>query len=356
MATRPGVTLKSLFAHVESVGKVVLKGAEIGAPSANELLLKAEFSTLSPGTESTLMAGHILPLPQDIGYSLAATVVDVGSDVVMYKPGDQVVALARHADYQLLDERLVVPVPEGTDLEQAAFFNLAQAALFGIRRSKLELGEPALIMGQGLVGALAAQMARIAGAVPVIVTDIDDTRLEMARKLGAHIAINPVTQPEELVNVVDALGLGGIPVVLEATGLRGPLEQAVELVSERGRVMMLSTVHGDVEPNITQSLMMKGAVLIGGYVNSKPWALHRTDIAISEWPPVVAEGSAPYVNRDVWTTGEDIRAILNLMRYGSLDVRPLISHRFSVEEIPAAYELVWNKDPSLLGGLIDWTA
>lgn len=346
--------MKSLYAHVESVGKVVLKSAEIGAPSANELLLKAEFSTLSPGTESMLMAGDILPLPQDIGYSLAATVVDVGPGVARFAPGDRVVAIAGHADYQLLDERLAVPVPDGTDLEQAAFFNLAQVALFGIRRTELEIGEPALIMGQGIVGALAAQMARVAGAVPVIVTDIDDTRLEVARQLGAHIAINPASQPGALASVVDELGLGGIPAVFEATGLRQPLEQAVELVSERGRVMMLSTVHGDVEPSITQSLMMKGAVLIGGYVNSKPFALHRTDMAISEWPPVVADGPAPYVNRDAWSTGEDIRAILNLMRYGSLDVRPLISHRFSMDEIPAAYELVWNKDPSLLGGVIEY--
>ena len=301
------------------------------------------------------MAGDILPLPQDIGYSLAATVVEVGSDITRYSPGDRVVATAKHANFQLVDERLVTPVPDGVDMEQAAFFNLAHTGLYGIRRSGLQIGEPALVMGQGLVGALTAQLARIAGAAPVIVTDIDDARLDIARSLGAHVAINPVSQPEALSDCIAKLDRGGIPVVFEATGSRQPLEQAVAVVSERGRVMMLSTVHGDVAPRITDELMMKGAVLIGGYVNSKPYALHRTDLEIAgSWPPVVADGYARYANADSWTSEEDIRAILNLMRYGTLDVAPLISHRFSVDEIPAAYALVGNQDRSLLGGVIDW--
>lgn len=328
---------------------------EIGSPSSTELLLRAEVSTLSPGTEGSLMAGEILPLPQDIGYSLAATVVEVGGDVTRYAPGDRVVATAKHADFQLVDERLVTPVPDGVDMEQAAFFNLAHTALYGIRRSGLQIGEPALVMGQGLVGALTAQLARIAGAAPVIVTDIDDARLDVARSLGAHIAINPASQPDALSSCIAELNRGGVPVVFEATGSRHPLEQAVELVSERGRVMMLSTVHGDVVPRITDELMMKGAILIGGYVNSKPFALRRTDLEIAgRWPPVVADESTRYTNADSWTSDEDIRAILSLMRYGTLDVAPLISHRFSVDEIPAAYALIRNKDSSLLGGVIDW--
>ena len=347
--------MKTVYATIPSEGKVVLEQSEVGEPSANELLLRAEVSTLSPGTESSLMAGHILPLPQDIGYSLAASVIAVGTDVKNYKPGDQVVATAKHASYQLVDERLVTPIPEGTDLEQAAFFNLAHTALYGIRRSGLQLGEPALIMGQGLMGALTAQLASIAGAAPTIVTDIDDARLEIARALGAHQAINPEKHPDALNDIIADLGLGGIPAIFEATGSRQPLEQAVDLVSERGRIMMMSTVHGDIAPNITQGLMMKGAVLIGGYVNSKPFALRRTDLEITDaWPPVVAHGSHRYANRDIWTSDDDIRAILNLIRYGSLDISPLISHRFSVEQIPEAYDMVWQKDPSLLGGIIQW--
>jgi threonine dehydrogenase-like Zn-dependent dehydrogenase len=310
---------------------------------------------MSPGTEGSLIAGLILPLPQDIGYSMAATVAAVGKDVTDYKPGDKVVATARHASYQLVDQRLVSPAPAGIDMEQAAFFNLAHTGLYGIRRAGLQLGEPALIMGQGLVGALTTQLALASGAAPVIVTDVDDTRLELARKVGVHHAINPQTEPDALDAIVEELGLGGIPVIFEATGQRAPVEQAVQLVSERGRIVMLSTVHGDTVPNITEPIMMKGACLYGAYVNSKPFSLRRTDLTIAGcWPPTVAEGSRRYANHDVWTSDEDIRGILNLINYGSLDVRPLISHRFTVDQIPEAYDLVWKKDRSLVGGTIRW--
>lgn len=347
--------MRSIYANVASEGKVVLLEEEVGDPGPGELLLESEFSTLSPGTEHSLLAGLIRPLPQNIGYSLSATVAAVGRDVTDHRPGDKVVATARHASRQLVDQRLVSPAPADIDMEQAAFFNLAHTALYGIRQSGLQLGEPALVMGQGLVGALTAQLALASGAAPIIVTDIDEERLEVARRVGVHYAINPFEDTGAIDAIVEELGLGGIPVIFEATGQRSPVEQAVELVSERGRIVMLSTVHGAKPPDIAEAIMIKGAALFGAYVNSKPFSLRRTDLTIGDsWPPVVAEGSRRYANRDVWTSDEDIRAILRLILYGALDVRPLISHRFTVEQIPAAYELVWNQDRSLLGGSIRW--
>lgn len=347
--------MKSICAIVVREGEVALEEEDAGKPGPTELLLEGEFSSLSPGTEHSLMAGLIRPLPQYIGYSLSATVAAVGSDVTNYIPGDKVVATAKHASHQVVDERLVSPAPVDIDMEQAAFFNLAHTGLYGIRRAGLQVGEPALIMGQGLVGSLTAQLALASGAVPVIVTDVDDARLELARIAGVHHAINPDKDPDALGAIIGELGLGGIPAIFEATGQRAPVEQAVQLVSERGRIVMLSTVHGDTVPNITESIMMKGAALYGAYVNSKPFELRRTDLTISnEWPPTVAEGSRRYANQDMWTSDEDIRAVLNLIRYGSLDISPLISHRFTVEQIPEAYDLVWNRDRSLLGGAIRW--
>jgi len=319
------------------------------------LLLQAEFSTLSPGTEHSLLAGLIMPLPQRIGYSMAARVEAVGAGVTEYAVGDGVVTTGPHADHFLVDSRNVTPVPEGTDMEQAAFFNLAHTAMYGIRRSLIQLGEPAVVLGQGLVGSITAQLARLAGALPVIVTDIDETRLGIAKGLGAHYAVNTASEPGKVEAIVESIGMGGVPVVFEATGRREPLEQAVSLVKERGRVMMLSTVHGSADLDFTNGLMMKGATLIGGYINSKPFALQRSDITIAgKWPPVIADGWRRYVNSDVWTSDEDIRVILNLIRYGSLNLRPLISHRFSFKQISEAYELVLNREPSLLGGVIDW--
>lgn len=349
--------MQAIYAKITEVGKVELQSKKLPELGKNELLLEAHYSTLSPGTEQTLMAGHILPLPQDIGYSMAAIVKAVGEDVNQFKVGDAVVTTGQHASFLIVNQHAVTPVPKGVPLEQAAFFNLAHTALYAIRRTGIQLGEPAIVMGQGLVGAITAQLAKLAGASPLIVTDIDDTRLTTAKALGIDYAINSKNNPEELNKIVEEIGMGGVPVIFEATGLREPLDQAFELVSERGRVMMMSPAHSDTPPNYSHNLMMKGATLIGGYINSKPFSMKRYDLGFSDtWPPTISQKPTRYVNSDSFSSDEDIRVIMSLIKYGKLDLAPLISHRFTVDEIPKAYQMLWNKDMSLVGGVINWQA
>lgn len=333
----------------------MLEADTVLAPGPGQVLLEAVFSTLSPGTEHALLAGDILPLPQTLGYSLAARVAGIGEGVTEFEVGEGVVATASHARFQCIDQRAVTPIPAGVHLEQAAFFNLAHTALYAIRRSGLQLGEACLVMGQGLVGAMTAQLALAAGAAPVMVTDIDEHRLDLARAIGIRHAINPDQSPDELRDLVATLGTGGVPVIFEATGAREPLRQAAALVSERGRIVMISASEDGSLPDLGRDLMMKGAALLGGYINSKPFALYRSDLTIQRrWPPALGETLTPYRHSDSWSSDEDIRAIFRLLEQGSLDLAPLISHRFHWREIPDAYHLVWERDPDLLGGLIDW--
>ena len=133
--------------------------------------------------------------------------------------------------------------------------------------------------------------------------------------------------------------------------------QAAELVSERGRVVMISQVHGEAMPPIDDPIMQKGASLIGTYVNSKPYKLRRADLLIEgAWPPVMGKKLNRYVNSDCWTSDEDIQVFLNLIKYGKLDITPLISHEFSYKQIPEAYaDYVFpHVNPDRTGGLICW--
>jgi NADPH2:quinone reductase len=298
----------------------------------------------------------IVKLPAGIGYAMAAKVVKVGEGVVDFKVGDNVVTTGEHAQYLIMSELNCTKAPDDIDMEQAAFWNLGHTGMYALRRSALQMGEPCVVMGQGAVGAMTAQAARCAGALPVIVTDLDNRRLEIARKMGVDYAINPQEEPEALEEVVNSLDRGGVPVIFEATGARGPLMQAAELVSERGRVVMISQVHGESMPPIDDPIMQKGASLIGTYVNSKPHKLRRADLLMDgSWPAVMRKTLNRYVNSDCWTSDEDIRVFLDLIKYGKLDVRPLISHKFHYTEIPEAYDkYVWNMDTSLTGGLICW--
>ncbi len=147
------------------------------------------------------------------------------------------------------------------------------------------------------------------------------------------LTINPSEDPEGLKKAVEDLGYGGLPVIFEATGARGPLMEAAELISERGRIVMISQVHGEAIPPIDEPIMQKGASLIGTYVNSKPFKLKRADLLIEGgWPPVMGKKLNRYVNSDCWTSDEDIQVYLNLIKYGKLDITPLISHEFSYKK------------------------
>ncbi|MCD8046597.1 MAG: zinc-binding alcohol dehydrogenase [Clostridiales bacterium] len=348
--------MKTLYAQAQ-LGKVVLAEKEIPAPGPGQVLLKAKYSAMSPGTENGLLGEHIVPLPTSIGYAMAAEVVEVGPDVRELKVGDHVVTTGEHAQYLIMDELNCTICPEGVDLKQAAFWNLGHTGMYALRRSGLQLGEPCAVLGQGFVGAITAQVAKAAGALPVIVTDLDDGRLEAAKKMGVDIAINSKTDPDGLEREVNKLNRGGLPVIFEATGARGPLMQAAELIGERGRLVMISQVHGEAMPPIDDPIMQKGASLIGTYVNSKPFKLRRADLFIDGiWPPVMHRDLQRYANSDVWTSDEDIQVFLNLIAYGKLDITPLISHEFDYTQIPEAYaKYVYPQvDPAMTGGVFKW--
>ena len=348
--------MKTVYAQALP-GKVALAEKELGRPGPGEVLLKAKYSAMSPGTENGLLGEHIVPLPTSIGYAMSAEVVELGEGVDEFKVGDHVVATVEHAQYVVTPALNCTKCPEGVDLRQAAFWNLGHTGMYALRRSGLQMGEPCAVLGQGFVGAITAQCARLAGACPVIVTDLDDNRLEAAKTMGVDVAINSGKDPDGLANAVRALGRNGLPVIFEATGARGPLMQAAELIAERGRLVMISQVHGQAMPPIDDPIMQKGASLIGTYVNSKPYKLRRADLEIvGAWPPVMNTRLSPYQNADVWTSDEDIKVFLNMIKYGKLDITPLISHKFKYTEIPEAYAKYVFPDvnPDMTGGLICW--
>lgn len=194
------------------------------------------------------MGEHIVPLPTSIGYSMAAKVIETGEGVTDFKPGDNVVTTGEHAQYLIMDQYNCTPAPKGIDMEQAAFFNLGHTGMYALRRAYLQLGEPAIVMGQGFVGAITAQCAKCAGALPIIVTDLDEERL-VCKKNGSRLRHHPAKEPEKLAEVVKSLDEAAV-----LSSLRPPAPDSLwnrlsSLVSERGRVVMISQVHGESMPN-----------------------------------------------------------------------------------------------------------
>lgn len=344
--------MKNLYALAE-FGKVTLREETIGHPGPGQVLLKAITTALSPGTERGIMEASEFPLPQRLGYAYYGEVIEIGENVQTLKVGDHVVATGQHQQYIILPEFICTPVPEGIAPEIAPFFNLCHTAMYGIRRSKIQLGESVLVLGQGIIGSLLAQQAKLAGACPVIVTGRTDKKLEFAKSLGIHHCINVRKDPDALKKLVDEIG--GVDVVFEAAGDPSLLQEATTYVAERGRVMCMSSLHPGDSLDL-RDLYMKGASFIGGYVNSKPFALKRYDLYIdpNNWPPKLDPQLRRFVSSDIWTSDEDIRTILKLMKYDMLKIKPYISKVWNYKDISEAYDCVWRKDPDMLGGLITW--
>lgn len=117
--------MKTIYAVCEPE-KVVLKEKELPASGPGQVLLKAKYSAMSPGTEKGLMVGAIVSLPTNIGYAMVAEVIEFGEGVEDLKVGDHVVTTGEHTQYLIMDETNCTPCPEGVDLRQAAFWNLGQ--------------------------------------------------------------------------------------------------------------------------------------------------------------------------------------------------------------------------------------
>ena len=140
-----------------------------------------------------------------------------------------------------IPRNLAVKIPEGLDYDAACFVTMGAIAMQGVRLAQLELGERVVVVGLGLVGQIAAQLARCAGAT-VLATDLDPAKTELAHKLGAHHVVN---DPQELARTVAAFtdGHGADAVLIcAATKSDDPIRVAAEISRLKGRVIVVGDV------------------------------------------------------------------------------------------------------------------
>src|SRR5215469_11400369 len=122
--------------------------------------------------------------PMPLGYSAAGVVLACGAGVQEFKPGDRVAAAAPHAAVSLVGPNLCARMPDNVNFEQAAYTSIASIAMQGLRLAKLGLGESVLVVGLGLIGQICVCLLKAQGC-RVFATDLDPSRLELARSFGA---------------------------------------------------------------------------------------------------------------------------------------------------------------------------
>ena len=312
---------------------------ECGMPEAGpgELLIRAMVSLLSPGTERAFLLGlaNTSPhYPMSSGYSHIGEVVEVGAGVEGWEVGDRVASRANHIMYATVPATVCNHVPDGLTNERAAFFRLGSIAMQGVRKARIELGEPVAVIGCGPVGLIVMQLARLNGGLPVVSIDKDSRRLEFAAALKVDAALR--TDDGLGAGVRELCGGKDPAVVIEATGHPEAIPAAFDLARFGGRVVLLGSTRGETEAvNFYRDVHKKGLTVLGAHESARP----RQD-------------SAP----GWWTHQADEDTALRLLASGRLVVDPLTTHRFAWRNAATAYDTLARWEPGMLGTVLDWRA
>jgi len=317
-------------------GRVELEPFCLEGPGEGEVLVETEYSLISPGTELAWL--NALPntpgkFPQYPGYNHVGKVVELGGHVRGLAAGDRVASAAKHASMAVVPASKALRVPKGLTSEEAVYFNMAAISLQAVRKARIELGEAVLVLGLGIIGNLALQLARLSGGFPVIGTDLIDNRLRLASACGADLVVNP--QIENLRGkLLGLIGRDSVDVVLDATGIPQAIPDCLGLTGYRGRVVLLASTRGETERvNFYRDVHKKGLTIIGAHNSVRPGY----------------ESTPGY-----WTAHDDGQVALRLMAAGRLRVAPLTTDVVSFQEAPKAYEFLSRAKDKHLGVLLDW--
>ena len=264
------------------------------------------------------------------GYAAAGVVEAVGAGVADLPPGTPVACAgaghACHAEMIAVPRRLVAPVPRGVALDEAAFTTIGAIALQGVRRAGVQVGESAVVLGLGLVGALTAQILRAAGAI-VLGFDADGGRAGRLRDLGIEAHGLAGRDPKDEVPRATGGALADAVIVCAASRGSEVTNLALKLARKKGRVVLV----GDVGLEIDRALMYEKEIDL----------LMSTSYGPGRYDPAYEEKGIDYPYAYVrWTENRNMEAFLRLVADGRVSVRPLIDRVLPIEEAGTAYELI----------------
>ena len=272
------------------------------------------------------------PLP--LGYCNVGSVMQAGGGVSGFEVGDRVVSNGKHAEAVCVPINLCAKVPPQVSDEEAAFTVLGAIALQGIRLVQPTLGETVVVTGLGLIGLVTVQLLRAHGC-RVLGLDFDPAKLELAKQFGAEVVnlgagADPVAAAQAF-----SRGRGVDAVIVTAsTKSNEPMHQAALMCRKRGRIVLV----GVTGLELSRADFFEKELT---FQVSCSYGPGRYDPSYEE------KGNDYPVGFVRWTEQRNFEAVLDMMADGRLNVKPLISHRFSVTEAEQAYELVGGSAPSL---------
>jgi L-iditol 2-dehydrogenase len=289
--------------------------------------------------------GRRIP-PLVMGHEAAGVIAEAGRNVKQWKPGDRVTFdstvscghchFCRRGDINLCDNRQVLGVscgdyrrngafaeyvavpenilyrlPDALSFDHAAMIEAVSIAVHAVNLTPRSLGDTAVVVGSGMIGQLTIQAAKVAGFSRVFAVDVDDAKLERARKLGADETFNSKTC-DAAAEIVARTGGHGADAALEAVGATDPIRTAIASVRKGGTVTLI----GNIAPKIELPLQA---------VVTRQIRLQGSCASSGEYP-----------------------ACIELLSSGAIRVDTMISARTPLEEAPSWFDRLYRHEPNLM--------
>ncbi len=258
-----------------------------------------------------------------------------------FKEGARVVSNGQHAELVRVSKNLCAVIPDNVSDESAAFTVLSAIALQGIRIANPTLGETVVVTGLGLIGLITVQLLRANGC-RVLGIDFDSSKCDLAKSFGAEVV--DLSKDEDVLAKAHQFSRGrGVDAVIitASTKSNDPISQAPQMCRKRGRVILV----GVVGLELSRADFYEKEI---SFQVSCSYGPGRYDSDYEE------NGNDYPIGFVRWTEQRNFEAVLDLMSSGAIDVKPLISHRFEIEDAVKAYKCL--DDRSSLGILLNYTA
>ncbi len=348
-----GKTLIKIKAvEITGLREVSLVEDEIAGPGAGEVAIRSLFSGISHGTEMNVYRGDA-PMwqlkrdrrtrlfveseepqwdyPLRYGYACVGVVTEVGSDVTEFDEGDVVFSFAPHQSAHVLSAGSVSKLPEGIDPRAGVLTAVLNTTFNGILDADLHLGECVVVFGQGVLGQLTVQWAKLSGASPVIAVDLIEKRLEISKRVSGADLIFNAGEVKDIAMAVRALTDNrGADVVFEFSASDRALNEAIRTVCYNGKVIVMSWY-------------------AGALANVYPGAeFHHNRIQLISSQ---ISGISPELSHR-WSAARRMDAVLSLMPKLNLD--GLITDVVDLEGAAAAYEMIDKHPEGILQVVLDY--
>ena len=272
-----------------------------------------------------------------LGYSTAGIVLSSLDTNGIFQPGDRVACAgqdyASHAEIVAIPQNLCVKIPDNVSFEEAAFTTLGAIALQGVRQAAPVVGEKVCVIGLGLLGQLTGQILKANGC-EVVGIDLSERMIKLAGEISVHKSLH--RNDPNLINLCEDFtkGHGFDSVIITAAApTNDPVVLSTELCRKKGKIIVVGAVKMDVPRDpyfYRKELELKISCSYGP---------GRYDVNYEE---LGNDYPFAYVR---WTEQRNMEAFLTMVSRGLINVTPLISHTFAIEQAEDAYEIVLGKNP-----------